>query len=66
MNIIYIVIALIVIFYLLNNKNEGFAEASKKVNCTYYSETEEKMVYGLTEPDKCQGGYKPETEEEKK
>ncbi len=61
MNIIYIVIAIVVIYWLMNkSQSEGFAETSNKVKCTYFSAEKEKMVYGLTEKENCQGGYTPE------
>jgi hypothetical protein len=48
----YAIVLLVLFYYLLKGKEEGFTE---KVNCTYYSEEKEKMVYGLTDPKNCAG-----------
>lgn len=51
---IYVLI-LILIVYLLSSKtskDEGYE--TPKIFCNYYSEKEDKVVYGEVEPEKCQ------------
>lgn len=55
--VIIIAIILILCFFSMKSKAETFenpVEQKPKIFCNYYSEKEDKVVYGEVEPEKCQ------------
>ena len=52
--IIYFLILCLIVYLLTakSSKEEGYENT--KIFCNYYSEKEDKVVYGEVEPEKCQ------------
>ncbi len=56
MSLVYIVIAIVLILCIFPREEtfENPVEQKPKIFCNYYSEEEDKLVYGEVEPEKCQ------------
>ncbi len=56
MSLLYIVIAIVLILCIFRREEtfENPVEQKPKIFCNYYSEEEDKLVYGEVEPEKCQ------------
>ena len=52
--VIYFLILVLIVYLLSSNSSKEEGYETPKVFCNYYSDKEDKVVYGEIEPEKCQ------------